>query len=324
MKKFYSLLMLVVLTIPLSACDKKQPKADFTFEVNNFVNANCDKDNDLEVQEIEITADINIINNTKYYVTNYPVVYWLVDANGDVIGEDGFFEVGSINLGPKDEVNYPFSLSKKCYSFSEQDKCNATLDILSSATDIKISALTYEMLKPIGDKKGEDLIDFNEFMGIEEDFTDGLINMSQETFDNTLSLHLSKEPKHIGGAPTLFYSPSSQPITPTIQTKVERHYDFEYNKVEISVEFTNDTDYLIDVGSMDGILDVKDGDKIIKRIYIKNITFEDGVAIMPKTIAILTVESQSNKDDKSDLANEINKYTYQFTFVPSIQIKGAL
>lgn len=133
MKKFMSMLMLVVLTITLSACDKKESTlaANFTFETT--IPENIEE----KANRGSITGNLTATNNTNYYITNYPIVVFPVDETGNPLGEA--FKSTNITMAPNATVVYPFDIY-----FS---------DIESVPYDIKVLPVDWEICQSIVNKK---------------------------------------------------------------------------------------------------------------------------------------------------------------------------
>lgn len=282
MKKFISMLMLVVLTITLSACDRKESTlaADFTFETTT--------NSEEEALRGSIKGNLTATNNTNYYITNYPIVVFPVDETGNPLGDA--FKSTNITMAPNATVMYPFDMY-----FS---------DIESVPYDIKVLPVDWEICQSIVNKKNKDSEEYNKkhTNPADKEFIIPPVDIDEEHFRQRLKEAVTKNPKNL-----VYYG-----INPA--TTECKYVKSEANNNSYTLQFNvvNNEDYDICLKNVTGLLTYKQGDEIVKQTWITELFMNTLVYLKPGEETIVADRyGYGLKQDEG--------YTMEFTLLPALE-----
>lgn len=305
MKKFMSMLMLVLLTVSLSACRRQEstPVADFTFEVNNFA---VSKESG-EKPKTTAKADVKITNNSKYYVTEYPIVFWLVDSEGSSVGE--FFGTSAINMAPQAEVTVPFSATISSSLFG---KVAMTEEQIAQVKGLEIKPIEYNMLPSLANLNKESADQTKETWHYDKYYVDTWESMTEESFQQALSYRLTKEPKHYGGEPVYCYEASEEPVA--IEVKLEEN-EYSSSDYLFSIPFTNNTNNLVTFDNVVAYVTVKSGDKEVGKFKMTSSSLDGQQTALPKQESTVNYREVSYFDS-GEKTSKATSYTYEVRLIP--------
>lgn len=284
MKKFMSMLMLVVLTITLSACDKKESTlaANFTFETT--IPENIEE----KANRGSITGNLTATNNTNYYITNYPIVVFPVDETGNPLGEA--FKSTNITMAPNATVVYPFDIY-----FS---------DIESVPYDIKVLPVDWEIGQSIVNKKNKDSEEYNKnhTNPADKEHIIPPVDIDEEHFRQRLKEAVTKNPKNL-----VYYgiNPATTECKYVKSEENNNYYSLQFNVV-------NKEDYDICLKNVTGLLTYKQGDEIVKQTWITESFMNTLVYLKPGEETIVADRyGYGLKQDEG--------YTMEFTLLPALE-----
>lgn len=297
MKKFYSLMMLVLLTCSLSACGNRTPQADLDFETTDI---SVKKNNGITKAEYVVEGNVTVTNNSKYYVTNYPITYTYVDDQGDDVSN--WLGATSVSMAPKSSITLPFYQEIRLGSHNGIGFSEKTV---KQITNINFQPLTYELLPKFVKVYEASMPDLDSYFGNQPNEVDTWKKMTEESFNEAIGCLLTTVPKHVYGEPIQYYGYTTTPVAGTMTEKELKGYI-----KPLTVPFKNDTDNFIAASTIFARVVVKYEGKIIAQETVSNQYQFDAIA--PHQEKNITF----NLFSVFDIDGDLSSYAFEVTFQP--------